>query len=236
MSFVFFCLAFLRPFERFGKRISDPARNWKISDADYSERPFWDQYSRAFEDALGRCSTDNAPWFIIPANRKWFRNLAIAEIVVDVMENLNMKYPAPSVDMDEIKRKYHQAERSGVERRREAAYRGDAEESERLNSEWEALDQTAPGFSSRGGEDAARILVVSNAGGDARSPQWVSKNCAKGGKELGFDGRLSPNVGGSRNLARKALFQDLLSIVDDPLDQLGDGRDVVDQPDAQAGG
>ncbi len=103
--------------ERFGMRISDPARNWKISDADYSERPYWDQYTEAFEDALSRCSTDNAPWFVIPADRKWFRNLAIASIVVDAMEKLNMKYPEPSVDMDEIKRKYHQAETRGRERR-----------------------------------------------------------------------------------------------------------------------
>ena len=66
---------------------------------------------------MGRCSTDNAPWYVIPANRKWFRNLAIASIVVDAMEGLNMSYPEPSVDMDEIRRKYHLAERSGVERR-----------------------------------------------------------------------------------------------------------------------
>ncbi len=103
--------------ERFGMRISDPARNWKISDGDYSERPYWDQYTEAFEDALGRCSTENAPWFVIPANRKWFRNLAIASIVVDAMESLNMKYPEPSVDMDEVRRKYHQAETRGRERR-----------------------------------------------------------------------------------------------------------------------
>lgn len=99
--------------ERFGKRISEPAKNWKISDADYSERPYWDQYTKAFEEALSRCSTENAPWFVIPANRKWFRNLAIASIVVDAMEGLDMKYPEPSVDMDEIRRKYHQAENRG---------------------------------------------------------------------------------------------------------------------------
>ena len=123
--------------ERFGKRISDPGRNWKISDADYSERPYWDQYTEAFEDALSRCSTENAPWFVIPANRKWFRNLAIASIVVEAMEGLNMKYPEPSVDMDEIRRKYHQAENADeMNRRLERAYREDAEESAVLNSEW----------------------------------------------------------------------------------------------------
>jgi polyphosphate kinase 2 (PPK2 family) len=96
--------------ERFKKRIDDPRKNWKISEADYSERPHWDSYTRAFEDALSKCSTKHAPWFAIPANRKWLRNLIIAEIVIEAMEALDMKYPDPSVDMDEIRRLYHEAE------------------------------------------------------------------------------------------------------------------------------
>jgi len=96
--------------ERFKKRIDNPKKNWKISGADYSERPYWDSYTKAFEDAISKCSTDNAPWFVIPANRKWFRNLVIADIVVDAMESLEMKYPEPEVDMEEIRRMYHEAE------------------------------------------------------------------------------------------------------------------------------
>ena len=96
--------------ERFKKRIDNPKKNWKISDADYSERPYWDAYTEAFEDAISKCSTDDAPWFVIPANRKWFRNLAIADIVVEAMESLEMKYPEPEVDMEEIWRMYHEAE------------------------------------------------------------------------------------------------------------------------------
>jgi len=96
--------------ERFGKRIDNPKKNWKISGADYSERPHWDSYTEAFGDALTKCSTEHAPWFVIPANRKWFRNLVIAEIVADAMEQLQMSFPAPSVDMDEIRRMYHEAE------------------------------------------------------------------------------------------------------------------------------
>jgi len=99
--------------ERFSKRIDNPKKNWKISDADYSERPYWDSYSRAFEDALSRCSTEYAPWYVIPANRKWFRNLVIAEIVADAMERLRMRFPEPSVDMAEIRRMYHEAEGAG---------------------------------------------------------------------------------------------------------------------------
>jgi len=93
--------------ERFKQRIEDPARHWKISDGDYAERPFWDAYTEAFEDALGKTSTDHAPWFVIPSNHKWFRNLAISRIVAETLESLGMKFPEPTVDIEEIKKKYH---------------------------------------------------------------------------------------------------------------------------------
>lgn len=92
---------------RFKQRIDDPARHWKISDGDYAERPFWDDYTAAFEDALSKCSTDYAPWFIIPSNHKWFRNLAVSRIVCETLASLHMKFPAPTVDIDIIKQKYH---------------------------------------------------------------------------------------------------------------------------------
>lgn len=95
---------------RFKQRIDDPARHWKISESDYKERKYWDDYSKAFEDALSRCSTAHAPWFVIPANHKWFRNLAVSQIVVEALESLEMTFPQPSVDIGEIKEKYHQAE------------------------------------------------------------------------------------------------------------------------------
>ncbi len=93
--------------ERFKQRIQDPARHWKISEGDYAERPFWDAYTEAFEAALGKCSTEHAPWFIIPSNHKWFRNLAISRIVAEALKALNMKFPAPTVDINKIKKKYH---------------------------------------------------------------------------------------------------------------------------------
>jgi polyphosphate kinase 2 (PPK2 family) len=96
--------------ERFKKRIDNPKKNWKISSSDYSERPYWDAYTEAFEEALSKCSTDTAPWFVIPANRKWARNLLIARIVADSMEGLEMRFPEPEVDMVEIRRMYHDAE------------------------------------------------------------------------------------------------------------------------------
>ena len=93
--------------ERFKTRIEDPNRHWKISDGDYAERPFWDLYTEAFEAALSKCSTKHAPWFIIPSNHKWFRNLAISRIVSEYMDSLDMAFPEPTVDIVEVKKKYH---------------------------------------------------------------------------------------------------------------------------------
>jgi Polyphosphate kinase 2 (PPK2) len=63
----------------------------------------------AYEDALSRCSAEHAPWFIIPADHKWFRNLAVARVVVEQLEALEMKYPPPTVDLEQIRREYHAA-------------------------------------------------------------------------------------------------------------------------------
>ncbi|GAA4420440.1 polyphosphate kinase 2 family protein [Bremerella cremea] len=93
--------------DRFKKRLESPAKNWKISHADYSERPYWDEYTKAFEDALSKCSTENAPWFIIPGNRKWFRDFVVASILVQALKSFDMKFPEPTVDMDEIRKLYH---------------------------------------------------------------------------------------------------------------------------------
>ena len=92
---------------RFKLRIDDEKRHWKISEGDYAERPYWDSYTKAFESLLSRCSTKHAPWFIIPSNHKWFRNLAISQIISDKLESLNMKFPDATVDIEEIKKKYH---------------------------------------------------------------------------------------------------------------------------------
>ena len=101
---------------RFKQRIDDPARHWKISESDYKEREYWDDYTKAFEDALGRCSTAHAPWFVIPANHKWFRNLAVSQIVVEQLESLKMDFPKPLVDIKEIMEKYHIAEEEEAEK------------------------------------------------------------------------------------------------------------------------
>ena len=94
---------------RFEARLTDARKQWKISEADYAERAYRDDYRKAFEDALERTSTRRAPWFVIPANHKWFRNLAVARIVSEALDDFDMQYPKPSVDLDEIRRKYHEA-------------------------------------------------------------------------------------------------------------------------------
>src|SRR5664279_3051755 len=97
--------------QRFEQRLDDPARNWKISDSDYKEREYWDAYVSAFEDAMMATSTRDSPWFVIPANHKWFRNLAVSQIIAETMASLDMSYPKPTVDLAEIRRKYHTAVR-----------------------------------------------------------------------------------------------------------------------------
>ena len=94
---------------RFAQRLEDPSRNWKISEADYTEREFWDDYIEAFEDAIRATTTHEAPWYVIPSNAKWFRNLAVSQIIAGAMADLDLAYPPPSVNLAEIKRKYHAA-------------------------------------------------------------------------------------------------------------------------------
>ena len=93
--------------ERFKQRLDDPERHWKISEADYTEREYWPAYKAAYEDALAKCGTEGAPWFVIPANHKWFRDLAISRIIVETMEKLHLTLPEPSVNIAEIRKKYH---------------------------------------------------------------------------------------------------------------------------------
>ncbi|HEX4573055.1 MAG TPA: polyphosphate kinase 2 family protein [Dongiaceae bacterium] len=109
---------------RFAQRLEDPQRNWKISESDYAERAYWDDYVAAFEDAITATTAKHAPWFVIPANHKWFRNLAVSRIIADTMEDLHMAYPEPKVDLADIRRKYHAAERAARRGKRSAKKRG----------------------------------------------------------------------------------------------------------------
>jgi PPK2 family polyphosphate:nucleotide phosphotransferase len=88
---------------RFQQRIDDPDRRWKISEADFAERKYWDDYTKAYEAALEKCSTEHGPWYVIPSNKKWFRNLAVSHIITEALEGMNMKFPPPTVDVKKLK-------------------------------------------------------------------------------------------------------------------------------------
>jgi PPK2 family polyphosphate:nucleotide phosphotransferase len=89
--------------KRFLERIDDPDKRWKISQDDFTERKYWDDYTAAYEDALERCSTKRAPWFIIPANRKWFRNLAVSQIIDETFREMDMKFPPATINLKKLK-------------------------------------------------------------------------------------------------------------------------------------
>jgi len=80
--------------KRFMARLNDPRKNWKASAADFTERKFWKAYQEAYEDAIARCSTDYAPWYVIPSDHKWFRNYAVGEVVIRTLESFKMRYPS----------------------------------------------------------------------------------------------------------------------------------------------
>jgi PPK2 family polyphosphate:nucleotide phosphotransferase len=88
--------------KRLEQRLLDPTRHWKFSMQDIEERRFWADYRKAYEDVLTRCSTKWAPWHIIPANRKWYRNLLVAQIIADTMKGLHLRYPKPSIDLSKV--------------------------------------------------------------------------------------------------------------------------------------
>ncbi len=88
--------------ERFRSRLKKADKHWKFNPDDLKERELWDEYMRAFEIAMERCSTDQAPWYIIPAEERWFRDIAIAQLIHDTLETMNPQYPEPTFDPAEF--------------------------------------------------------------------------------------------------------------------------------------
>ncbi|MBD2464213.1 polyphosphate kinase 2 family protein [Oscillatoria sp. FACHB-1407] len=88
--------------QRLESRLKDPDKRWKFSVNDVQEREFWDEYQLAFQDAINNCSTDYAPWYVIPANKKWYRNLIIARAIADTLEAMNPQYPPESEGLGAI--------------------------------------------------------------------------------------------------------------------------------------
>jgi PPK2 family polyphosphate:nucleotide phosphotransferase len=87
------------------RRLDRPDKHWKFDPSDLAARELWDQYTVAYQDALERCSSDLAPWYVIPADRKWYRNWAIGELLLDQLETLALRWPEPAFDIDEMRRR-----------------------------------------------------------------------------------------------------------------------------------
>jgi PPK2 family polyphosphate:nucleotide phosphotransferase len=87
---------------RLQERIDDPTRHWELSDADFEERKYWDQYMTAFETAIRETHTPQAPWHVITANRKWFRDATASNLILKTLRDMDPQYPAATVDLDNV--------------------------------------------------------------------------------------------------------------------------------------
>jgi polyphosphate kinase 2 (PPK2 family) len=88
--------------ERLQARLDDPKKHWKFSLGDLDERKLWDDYQAAFEDMLNKTSTDYAPWYIVPANKKWYRDLVVASVIIEALKSLKMEFPAAEDDLSQV--------------------------------------------------------------------------------------------------------------------------------------
>ncbi|MEM9828256.1 MAG: polyphosphate kinase 2 family protein [Planctomycetota bacterium] len=97
--------------ERFGERLERPEKHWKLNPGDYEARSKWDAYHEAYEDAMQRCNSKAAPWYVVPADRKWYRNAAVAGIVQTTFEDMAPQLPPVDADLDEMRRLYEAAKK-----------------------------------------------------------------------------------------------------------------------------
>jgi len=89
--------------ERLLARLDDPDKHWKFNEGDIEERRHWLDYQSAYEEAIRQCSTDVAPWYVIPADRKWYRNWAISKLLVETLERMDPKLPRPDLDVEALR-------------------------------------------------------------------------------------------------------------------------------------
>jgi len=87
--------------ERLLARLQDPTKHWKVGSNDIPERHLWDAYQEAYDAVLEKCSTDGAPWYVVPADRKWYRNWAVARLLLDALRGMELQWPGPDYDVDE---------------------------------------------------------------------------------------------------------------------------------------
>jgi PPK2 family polyphosphate:nucleotide phosphotransferase len=88
--------------DRLLERLENPAKHWKFEHGDLEERKLWDEYTAAYEEAISETSTDRAPWYVVPADRKWYRNLVISEVLIETLRGLDLAYPEPPEDLASI--------------------------------------------------------------------------------------------------------------------------------------
>jgi PPK2 family polyphosphate:nucleotide phosphotransferase len=89
--------------ERLLARLDDPSKRWKFNEGDLDERARWNDYMAAYDDAIRECSTDDAPWYVIPADRKWYRNWAISTLLVETLERIDPRFPVPDLDLHALR-------------------------------------------------------------------------------------------------------------------------------------
>lgn len=89
--------------KRLDKRINNPLKHWKVDESDFKERRYWDKYIEAHQQMLEKCSTAYAPWYVVPSDRKWYRNWAVAQIIIKNLQQMNPKMPKPSIDVTKFK-------------------------------------------------------------------------------------------------------------------------------------
>lgn len=87
---------------RLESRLDDPDKRWKFSKNDIKERAFWGDHQEAFEEAINNCSTEHAPWYVVPANKKWYRNLVVARTLADTLEAIDPRYPEAESDLENV--------------------------------------------------------------------------------------------------------------------------------------
>lgn len=88
--------------ERLESRLENPDKHWKFSRADLAEREYWDDYQRAFESVLGKCSTESAPWYVVPANKKWFRDVVVSSTILKTLQEMDPRFPEPEESLEGI--------------------------------------------------------------------------------------------------------------------------------------
>ena len=88
--------------KRFQERLADPLKQWKFSKADLDKRMKWDDYMVAYDDLLERCTTEWAPWFVVPSNQKWYRNLVVCRTIVKTLRSMKLELPKPAAGLDQL--------------------------------------------------------------------------------------------------------------------------------------